>query len=554
MSKVATNNLPSNDHAEKSVLAAWLGGQEGLDESPDPVLFWNPAHREIAHAIYELRSQGGEVELNSVWDQIQRNNKNSCCTHIHISEITFAGLGSTTYTSSLSLLKSLHSRRRIQELGETLSTRALTGDPLPGLIQYAYGVIENESEAFNRQSDNLALVTADDLNSMVIPENNPAEIFRHRYLCRKSALLFISNTGQGKSTLIYQGAYSWAIGKEAFGLEPARPLTVLVVQAENDEQDLAEMVQGGQKGLLGQKTSEEDLLEARKRVLFFTENSAVGSAFMARLGNVLKKLRKEGINVDLLVIDPVLSYLGGDPSKAEVVTPWLRQGIQELMDRFDCASILIAHTAKPQVNHGRRIGSGIDEWYAALGSVEWVNYCRASLLLKPMGGGMFELRAGKRGSRLRWKDKNQVPTYSQRLAHAKDGGIYWRVPEEDEFEASTTQSSGRLRNPSVEDFMTLFLYTYEGPSGMASTLTSGEMKSEFKARGWVKDEYSAKRDRAEALGLIKQIIGGKPNEKRYAITEIADRINKEGAIRLQEEKAAKMELKQKKLSGMESLK
>jgi hypothetical protein len=102
--------------------------------------------------------------------------------------------------------------------------------------------------------------------------------------------------------------------------------------------------------------------------------------------------------------------------------------------------------------------------------------------------------------------------------------------------------------------MTLFLYTYEGPSGMASTLTSGEMKSEFKARGWVKDEYSAKRDRAEALGLIKQIIGGKPNEKRYAITEIADRINKERAIRLQEEKAAKMELKQKKLSGMESLK
>jgi len=553
MITVVSNNLPGNDHAEKSVLAAWLGGQEGLDELPDPILFWNPAHREIAHAIHELRSQGREVGLNSVWDQIQRNNKNSCCTHIHISQITFADLGATTYTSSLSLLKSLRSRRRIQELGETLSTRALSGDPLPELVQYAYGVIEDASETLEGQSDRLDLVTAGDLNSMVIPEDNPAEIFKHRYLCRRSALLFISNTGQGKSTLIYQGAYSWAMGKEAFGLEPARPLTVLVVQAENDQQDLAEMVQGGQKGLVSQMISEQDLLEARKRVLFFTENSAVGPAFMARLRNILQKLTKEGVKVDLLVVDPVLSYLGGDPSKAEVVTPWLRQGIQELMDRFDCASILIAHTAKPQINQGRRSGSGIDEWYAALGSVEWVNYCRASLLLKPMGGGMFELRAGKRGSRLRWKDKNQVPTYSQRLAHAKDGGIYWRIPEEDEFEASTIQSSGRLRNPSVEDFMTLFLHTYEGPDGMASTLTSGEMKSEFRARGWVKDDYSAKRDRAEALGLIRQIIGGKPNEKRYAVTEIADRINKERSIRLQEEKATKTALKQKKLSGMEGL-
>jgi RecA-family ATPase len=48
-------------------------------------------------------------------------------------------------------------------------------------------------------------------------------------------------SGQGKSSMSFQMAALFAAGREAFGIKPAKPLRVLVIQAEDDEGDCIEM-------------------------------------------------------------------------------------------------------------------------------------------------------------------------------------------------------------------------------------------------------------------------------------------------------------------------
>ena len=59
--------------------------------------------------------------------------------------------------------------------------------------------------------------------------------------CALRALLLVGATGLGKSSLAMQLMIKWSLGQAAFELEPARPLKSLLIQAENDDGDLAEM-------------------------------------------------------------------------------------------------------------------------------------------------------------------------------------------------------------------------------------------------------------------------------------------------------------------------
>src|SRR5258708_21450657 len=79
--------------------------------------------------------------------------------------------------------------------------------------------------------------------------SGPDELLRFRYLCRGGGGLLVAPTGIGKSTLGMQGALLFSIGRDLFGIMPARPLRSLIIQAENDLGDLAEMREGIMTGL-----------------------------------------------------------------------------------------------------------------------------------------------------------------------------------------------------------------------------------------------------------------------------------------------------------------
>jgi hypothetical protein len=265
---------------------------------------------------------------------------------------------------------------------------------------------------------------------------DPDELLRDRYLCRGGTLLFAGPTGVGKSSLIMQALILWALGRDLFGIRPARPLRSLLIQAENDDGDLAEMRDGVLHGL---GLSQAEQSEALSRVDVISEDAICGEDFAPWLAKAL-----ENTMYSLVVVDPVFAFVGGDASAQKVVTPWLRNNLLPVVHAHQVGLVLVHHTNKPKTGEEKSTWAGGDFAYLGSGSAEWANFARAVLALRSVGSAtMFELIAGKRGRRLGWTDAQGMHTESQHVAHAiEPGRIYWRTPTPDEVAAEGAAGAG----------------------------------------------------------------------------------------------------------------
>ena len=84
---------------------------------------------------------------------------------------------------------------------------------------------------------------------------------------------------------------------------------------------------------------------------------------------------------DLVWLDPVLQYLGGDGNQQEVVGEFLRSHLSPLIKRFHCAVILIHHTNKPSRSNHQQRQTHLQHAYDGAGSAEFSNWPRAVLSL-----------------------------------------------------------------------------------------------------------------------------------------------------------------------------
>ena len=62
----------------------------------------------------------------------------------------------------------------------------------------------------------------------------------------------------------------WALGRACFGITPTRPLKSLLIQAENDDGDLAEMRDGV---IAGMDLTDDEKKTAMENVIVFQENT-----------------------------------------------------------------------------------------------------------------------------------------------------------------------------------------------------------------------------------------------------------------------------------------
>ena len=256
-------------------------------------------------------------------------------------------------------------------------------------------------------------------------KDDPNELLLHRYLCRGAGLLLVGPTGIGKSSLSMQAMILWGIGKAMFGIQPVKPLKSLLIQAENDDGDLAEMRDGVMAGL--NLTPEERQL-AMDNIIVAREDSRTGVAFFAGAARPLLEKHRP----DLLWIDPALAYLGGEVSSQKDVGGFLRNLLNPLLREFNCAAVVVHHTNKPPTGKEKPDWSAGDFAYLGGGSAEWANWARAVLALRSLGSHeVFELRAGKRGGRLGWKKADgETKVYFKLIAHAKEPGVIcWREAE-----------------------------------------------------------------------------------------------------------------------------
>jgi phage/plasmid primase-like uncharacterized protein len=259
--------------------------------------------------------------------------------------------------------------------------------------------------------------------------NDPDELLKDRYLCRGGGLLLVAATGIGKSVLALQCAILWALGREAFDIRPARPLKSLFIQAENDDGDITEARDGIIRGL---NLSAEDQEAVLSRVFICREDSRTSQRFFTE---VVEPLLEEH-SPDLLWIDPALAFIGGESGYQVDVGAFLRNMLNPLLRKHNCAAIVVHHPNKPYNGKDKPKWTGTDLAYLGSGSIEWANWPRAVLGIISIGShSVFQLVAGKRGSRLGWKESDGVTaSYSKMIAHSDvPGVIYWRDAEPDEI-------------------------------------------------------------------------------------------------------------------------
>jgi RecA-family ATPase len=278
--------------------------------------------------------------------------------------------------------------------------------------------------------------------------DDPNELLTKRFLCRGGALLLVGPTGIGKSSFVMQAAFRWALAADFFGIQPARGLKVLVVQAENDDGDIAEIRDGVFRGLLASgQIMADDPDRVASRVSVVCEDSRTGRDFGAMLDRLLDRQRP-----DLLIIDPALAYLGGDALKQADVTLFCRNILNPIIHRHGVGLILVHHTNKPPKGEEKSDWKAGDLAYLGQGAADWANWARAVMAIRTLGShSMFELCLGKRGGRVGWRtEKDGKALYTRTIAHSNvPDTICWREPSKEEAfaEIGDRQVKGAGRQP-----------------------------------------------------------------------------------------------------------
>jgi len=279
------------------------------------------------------------------------------------------------------------------------------------------------------------------------PVDDPNELIRDRFLCRGAGMELVGPSGVGKSSLAMQQALSFAVGVPSFGLRPSRCLRSLLIQAENDDGDLAEMRDGVLAGL---RLTESQRKTATGNVFTITIDDKPGKSFLGILDELVGDVKP-----DLVWLDPLFSYIEGSVGRQEDVTPFLRTGINPIIHRHKCGIVICHHTNKPpSTAKDKPTYAAGDFAYAGSGSVEIANWARAVVVLRSIGShDVYELRLGKRGSRAGWRDRDGNLCYARHIAHSRDAGkIYWRDADDDEI-----PSAGRPKTATPEQLVSLII-------------------------------------------------------------------------------------------------
>jgi hypothetical protein len=338
------------------------------------------------------------------------------------------------------------------------------------------------------------------------PADDPNELLKHRFLCRGGGMLVVGNTGIGKSAFVIQCAILWSVGREAFGIKPRGALRVLIVQAENDQGDMAEFREGILAGI--GLTAEE---RAQSVISTACVDSFTGDEFCKK---ALKPLLEQA-KPDIVIVDPALSYLGGEANQQRDVSAFLRNGLNPLLHEFRCGLVLVHHTPKPPQGEQKASWTAGEFAYLGSGSAEWANWAHAALVIRSLGShDYFELRAAKRGKRLHWTDEHsEKPVFTKIIAHSMKG-ICWREASKEEFSRAETGESqtraGRYK-PPLDDFLTLFPANFDGDPRQA-LLSADQLKNAFHDRGWDKSFYKGMADEAECAGHVKATAAGRYNQ------------------------------------------
>jgi hypothetical protein len=194
-------------------------------------------------------------------------------------------------------------------------------------------------------------------------------------------------------------------------------LRILIVQAEDDDNDVTEMSMMRERMAL---TKEETELVRRNTHVEWV-NDVTGRAFFVALDDFLTQFP-----ADLVFINPYTAYQGGDLRDDELNNKFLRVDLTRLMNAHKCGAIPVHHTPKTNFQNTDNY-SWFDWMYSMAGGASLTNWARSILVIAPSDTpGTYRFIAAKRFEKIGWLDREYWYAHS-----IEDGKILW-VPASQE--------------------------------------------------------------------------------------------------------------------------
>jgi len=239
----------------------------------------------------------------------------------------------------------------------------------------------------------------------------PDNLVGDRFLCRQGSWLLVAQSGVGKSVFAIQAAVSFSVGRDVFGLRVERPLRNLMIQAENNKGDMHEAFAGICAGL-GLSDTELADLETNFRTVHCSRYT--GQRFAEFVAHLCRAHRP-----DIVWIDPLLSYLGGEISKMQDTSRFLQNLMQPVIEDANIGLVVVHHTGKPPKGDDAKY-KGHDLAYLGIGSSVLTNWARATSTLLRMDDceNRFALEHAKRADRAGCARRSEI-------MHASGREICW---------------------------------------------------------------------------------------------------------------------------------
>jgi hypothetical protein len=431
---------PYSVDAEKGVLSSILQSpREAMPECVEKIkeeFFYVPEHHTIYIALLDMWDAGEAIDLITFAQALRdRNVLERVGGAGFVTELQTLVPTAANLQYYLDIVLEKHVRRQIIRAGTESVRRAY--DEQDG----ANGELLDELQsrlASIRSLDRDALPTGISIidYAEMDPETFAADnLLGDRYLCIEGSLLFVGPSEAGKSSAGAQMHILWGCGREAFGIRPVRPLKILCVNAENDDGDISEMARGVCDHL-GLSDEERELM--RRNVLYKKHNETNGAEFLRWLRKLVRKFRS-----DIVCIDPLHAYAGGDVRDSKVTTPFLRNGLNPILSEFRCAAIINHHPPKP-IYRDTSDWTPSDWMYSGAGNADITNWARAILVMEATHEqDVLKFRAAKRGRRIGWADENGHRVYERTFCKHSGDAIFWRDSTDEDLERVAQAKPGK---------------------------------------------------------------------------------------------------------------
>lgn len=223
--------------------------------------------------------------------------------------------------------------------------------------------------------------------------NDESCLLGNDFLNRGATMMLVSYAGQGKSSLVFDMAVYWALGKPFAGIRTHRKMRILIIQAEDDDRYMGKLSESARQVM---NLNDDEIRELDENILFVRDKVNLGDKFFPMLEHYIQQHKP-----DLVIPNPLYLYAGGDITQNEIAINFFA-GLAKANPDDHCAFLLVHHTGKPAQKDKTGKRPGTEDWetmYQGFGSSVFANYVRSSMMLEPAKRpGQFVLRLGKGGN------------------------------------------------------------------------------------------------------------------------------------------------------------